>query len=192
MNSNPSNGDAGDQGIIIGVGGAGIKILKALQDTAWRGSTLAAADTDGNALAETMLPNALTIGARTTRGLGAGGDPAVGRAAFEEDAENLARLWSDKELMITLAGLGRGTGSGVTPGLVRQARVKQKGILCVVTLPFDYEGEAAAQHALTSLSELRKLADAVLVVPNQELFTDCPRRRRPMLSRRPTPGSPAP
>ena len=155
---------------LIGIGGAGGNVLDLLAAGDVSGPSMIAINTDCQALEKCRVPARVQIGARLTRGLGAAGDSAVGRMAAEEDAAILAGLCADKDLVIIIAGLGGGTGSGAAVAMVRIAHENNCIAICVLTLPFDYEGEAIRTRAMTTLDELRDVADAVLLVPNQRLF----------------------
>ena len=156
---------------LIGVGGAGGAIIGLVAERLAGGPIVAAVNTDYQALERCCVPTRVQIGARLTRGLGTGGDPAKGRTAVDEEAVLLNALCAGKDLVIFVAGLGGGTGSGATPALVRIAHENNAIALCVTTMPFDYEGEAIRRLAEETITELRGLADAVLVIPNQRLFS---------------------
>lgn len=157
---------------LIGLGGAGGAIIGMVAERLAAGPVVAAVNTDYQALERCCVPTKVQIGARLTRGLGAGGDPAKGRTAVEEEAVLLNALCAGKDVVVIVAGLGGGTGSGAMPSLVRIAHENNAIALCVATMPFDYEGDGIRRLAGAAISELRGLADAVLIVPNQRLFAD--------------------
>lgn len=157
----------------IGVGGAGGAIISLVAERLVAGPVVAAVNTDYQALERCCVPTKVQIGARLTRGLGAGGDPAKGRAAVEEENALLNGLCAGKDVVILVVGLGGGTGSGAAPSLVRIAHENNAIALCVATTPFEYEGEEIKRLAAAAVAELRGSADAMLVVPNARLFADC-------------------
>jgi cell division protein FtsZ len=110
------------------------------------------------------------LGASRTRGLGAGGDPELGRAAAEEDLEKIRSFCAGADIIFLLAGLGGGTGTGAAPVFARVARENGALVLALVTLPFDFEGDRRQFQAQTGLQHLKTHADAVICLPNQKLF----------------------
>ena len=155
--------------VIVGVGGAGCRILDALYD---RNDTpsLVAVNTDAKALADGRATTKIQIGSECTRGLGAGGDPELGRRAALEDLELLRGIFTDASLVVVLAGLGGGAGSGAAPVVVDTARKAGALVMTFVTLPFDFEGRKKIRVADEALAELRNSADTTVVVPNERLF----------------------
>jgi len=131
---------------------------------------LFALNTDAQALDRCDLPQKLVLGAASARGMGAGGDPAVGRAAAEEDLEKMRELCAGADLVFILAGLGGGTGTGAAPVLARVAREAGALVMGVVTLPFEFEGGRRQRQAEMGLQQLKAAADTVICLPNQKLF----------------------
>jgi len=105
-----------------------------------------------------------------TYGLGAGGNPEVGRQSAEEDEELIGELFEDAEIAFLTAGFGGGTGTGATPVIARIARDKGILVIAVVTKPFDFEGSIRLKQAEQGLVELTSTIDTVMVIPNQKLF----------------------
>jgi cell division protein FtsZ len=160
---------------VFGVGGAGCNAVEHItrQRTGEGGLgdvQLMAVNTDLQSLlglsAETVMP----LGATRTRGLGAGGDPEVGRAAAEADAEQLRHLCADAEVVVILTGLGGGTGTGASPVLARVAKETGALVLAIATLPFECEGARRQRQAIAGLEQLKEAADAVLCLPNQRVL----------------------
>jgi cell division protein FtsZ len=102
--------------------------------------------------------------------LGAGGDPDVGRTAAEEDTEQLRQLCAGAEVVVIVAGLGGGTGTGASPVLARVAKEAGALVLAIATLPFECEGARRRRHAQAGLEQLKEAADAVLCLPNQRVL----------------------
>jgi cell division protein FtsZ len=135
-----------------------------------RGVEFIAANTDMQALNQSLAPNRLQIGATATRGLGSGGDPSQGRRAAEEDEQALLDALSDSDMVFITAGMGGGTGTGSAPVIARIA--KQTGALtvAVVTKPFVFEGRRRMRQAEEGLAELRAEVDTLIVIPNERLL----------------------
>ncbi|MEO6036321.1 MAG: cell division protein FtsZ [Verrucomicrobiota bacterium] len=172
-NSTDANGmDAGKKKSlrIFGVGGAGCNALDFMtRDASWD-ATFIALNTDAQSLAMCCAPEKLCLGGDTTYGLGAGGDPEVGRAAAEGESEKLRELCEGAKLVVVVAGMGGGTGTGASAILARVAKEAGAQVLCVVTLPFEFESGRRQRQALLGFQQLRSAADAVICLPNQKVF----------------------
>jgi cell division protein FtsZ len=155
---------------VWGVGGAGCNAVSALNGAALSGVDILAVNTDCQALDTSSAAQKLILGARRTRGLGAGGDPELGRAAAEDDLDKMRVFCAGADIIFILAGLGGGTGTGAAPVLARMAREQGALVLAIVTLPFEFEGNRRQQQAQAGLRELKAGADAVICLPNQKLF----------------------
>jgi cell division protein FtsZ len=127
-------------------------------------------NTDAPALAQSPVESKLNLGARTTRGLGAGGDPERGRAAAEEDLDKIRDLCEGADVVFVVAGMGGGTGTGASPVVARVAKETGALVLSIVMLPFDCEGSRRARQAQLGLHELKGAADGVICLPNQKVF----------------------
>jgi cell division protein FtsZ len=112
----------------------------------------------------------VVLGAKSTRGLGSGGDPERGRAAAEEEIEQLRDLCTGADVVFVVAGLGGGTGTGAGPVVARVAKEAGALVLGVVVLPFDCEGTRRQRQAQLGLQELKEAADGVICLPNQKVF----------------------
>ena len=156
---------------VFGVGGAGCNALADIARAGLEGVEFLAMNTDAAALARCPVANKLSLGAKLTRGLGAGGDPARGRAAAEEDKEKLRALCEGADVLFVVAGLGGGTGTGAAPVLAQIARECGALVLGLVVLPFDWEGARRQRQAERGLAQLQAAADAVVCLPNQKLLT---------------------
>ncbi len=155
---------------VLGVGGAGCSAVSHLARESFAGVSFAVLNTDAPALAQSAVPTKLNLGAKTTRGLGAGGDPERGRAAAEEDAATLRALCQGADVVFVVAGLGGGTGTGASPVVARVAKECGALVLGIVMLPFDCEGSRRARQAQLGLHALKNAADGVICVPNQKVF----------------------
>jgi cell division protein FtsZ len=155
---------------VWGVGGAGCNAVSALDASTLPDVDILALNTDCQALEASPAGQKLVLGARRTRGLGAGGDPELGRAAAEEDLDKMRVFCAEADIIFILAGLGGGTGTGAAPVLARLARESGALVLAIVTMPFEFEGNRRQQQAQAGLRELKAAADAVICLPNQKLF----------------------
>ena len=154
---------------VIGLGGAGASIVRRLQAANLAGLALAVVDTDESVLAVSSVPDRTLLGAALMRGVGAAGDPALGREAALADPDKIAALVKDCDLVFLVGGLGGGTGAGVAPVVAEAATRAGALVLAFVTLPFSFErGRVAA--AEDSLRTLRAGCDAVLPLPNDILL----------------------
>lgn len=155
---------------IIGVGKAGCSVVGCIVERWANRLSTVAVHTHEKILAASMAPVRLQIGAVVTRGMGAGGDPEIGKRAAEDDAELLRNTLVDTDIAFLVAGLGGGTGTGVLPAMVKMAREAGVLTLCFVTTPFEFEGDSRKARAERGLDELIGLADITVVIPNQQIF----------------------
>lgn len=157
---------------LIGVGGAGANAVDRLKMENLERLQLAAINTDHQALSSSPVQEKLLIGMSVTRGLGAGGDPDLGREAAEADREKLQAVVKDCDLIFLLAGMGGGTGSGAAPILAEVASESGAVVIAFVTLPFAFEGGRRLRQAEEGLQALRKVCDAVIPLPNDVLLQE--------------------
>ncbi len=155
---------------VFGLGGAGCNAAGFASQAGFAGVEFLAVNTDSQSLDACAAPAKFVLGANRTHGLGAGGDPELGRAAAEEDAEKIRAFCAGADIIFILAGLGGGTGTGAAPVVARVARENGALVLALVTLPFDFEGERRQFQAQAGLQHLKEHADAVICLPNQKLF----------------------
>lgn len=155
---------------VIGVGGAGGNAVSHLAAQEFPGVAFAALHTDAKALRQFHAGAKLNLGSRQMRGLGAGGDPARGRAAAEEDEAAIRSLVADTDIVFIVAGLGGGTGTGASPVVARIAKECGALVLAIVITPFEVEGGRRMRQAQLGLQELKGAADGVIVLPNQRMF----------------------
>ena len=156
---------------VIGVGGGGGNAVNTMIRSGIENVKFVAANTDMQALGMSLAPHKMQIGAKLTRGLGAGANPEVGRNAAVEDSARIAEMVQDADMLFITAGLGGGTGTGAAPVIANVA--KELGILTVgvVTKPFPFEGQRRSRQADEGLRELRDSVDTLIVIPNQRLLT---------------------
>jgi len=155
---------------VLGVGGAGCNALDTMISANIEGVEYVAINTDAQALRPSTAKEKIQIGKTVTHGLGAGGNPEIGKEAATADTEIIGEALDDSEIVFLTAGFGGGTGTGATPVIARIA--KDKGILtiAVVTKPFLFEGSIKGRIAEEGLRQLRSVIETVLVIPNQRLF----------------------
>ncbi len=156
--------------IVMGVGGGGCNAINRMVETSMPSLEFIAVNTDRQALQGSAASIKIQIGIEKTRGLGAGADPKVGSAAAEEQQKQIGKLLEKCDILFLTAGMGGGTGTGAAP--VIAAIAKKKGVLCVavVTKPFHFEMLDRMQKAETGIEQLRKSADAIIVIPNENLL----------------------
>jgi len=155
--------------VVLGMGGAGGNAVDRMVRGKQGGAELIACNTDLQALRRSTAPRKLQIGRRVTRGLGAGGDPAVGQRAAEDDARAIASVVAGADVVFVAGGMGGGTGSGAAPVAARLAREKGALTIGVVTRPFAFEGVARAAIAETAVEALRGQVDALITIPNESV-----------------------
>jgi cell division protein FtsZ len=155
---------------VLGVGGAGCNALGHMSAEPLEGVAYAALNTDAAVLGRLGVSTRLVLGTKSTRGLGAGGDPERGRAAAEEDRDQIRALCDGADIVFIVAGLGGGTGTGAAPVVACTAREMGALVLAIVFLPFDCEGGRRQAVALEGLEQLQSEADGVICLPNQKLF----------------------
>ncbi|MFN3674999.1 MAG: cell division protein FtsZ [Sphingomonas pseudosanguinis] len=155
---------------VIGVGGAGGNAIANMMRAEVQGVDFLVANTDAQALKQSIAPRRVQLGAKITQGLGAGSRPEIGRAAAEETIEDLSKMLEGSHMCFIAAGMGGGTGTGAAPVIAKAAR--DMGILTVgvVTKPFAFEGNRRAKSADGGIEELQKYVDTLIVIPNQNLF----------------------
>ena len=155
---------------VLGVGGAGCNAVNHLARENFPGVSFAVMNTDAPALAQSPVETKINLGAKSTRGLGAGGDPERGRVAAEEDVAQIRSLCDGADVVFVVAGMGGGTGTGASPVVARVAKETGALVLSIVMLPFDCEGSRRTRQAQLGLHDLKGAADGVICLPNQRVF----------------------
>ncbi len=160
--------------MVVGVGGGGGNAVDRMMRAGLQGVELVAVNTDAQVLSIVQAHRHLQIGAKLTKGLGAGGDPEIGRLAAEESREDIADLISGLDMVFITAGMGGGTGTGAAPVIAEVA--KELGVLTVaiVTRPFSFEGLTRAQRAEVGIENLSKNVDAIVTISNDKLLKVAP------------------
>jgi len=156
---------------VIGVGGAGGNAVNRMIGSGLRGVEFIAANTDVQALNQSLAPHRIQLGKTTTRGLGSGGNPEQGRRAAEEDEQTIADALSGSDMVFITAGMGGGTGTGAAPVVARLAKQSSALTVAVVTRPFTFEGRRRLRQADDGLAELRAEVDTLIVIPNERLLS---------------------
>ncbi len=156
--------------VVIGVGGAGGNAIANMIAAEIEGVDFLVANTDAQALNNSVAEHRIQLGPDITQGLGAGSRPEVGRAAAEETMPEIERILDGVHMCFIAAGMGGGTGTGAAPVIAKAAR--DKGVLTVgvVTKPFLFEGTRRMRSAEAGIEELQKHVDTLIVIPNQNLF----------------------
>jgi len=157
---------------LVGVGGAGSNAVDRLKMENLERLQLAVVNTDHQALASSPVQDKVLIGMSVTRGLGAGGDPELGREAAESDREKIAKVVKDCDLVFLIGGMGGGTGSGAMPSVAEIAAEQGALVIAFVTMPFSFEGGRRLKQAEEGLSALRRVCDAVIPLPNDVLLQE--------------------
>lgn len=129
-----------------------------------------AVNTDAQALMLSKAKTRVRIGDKLTRGLGAGGDPEVGRKAAEESADELYEVLRGSDMVFVTAGIGGGTGTGAAPVVAQVAKEQGALTIGVVTRPFSFEGSRRSQVAAGGIEQLKERADTLIVIPNDRLL----------------------
>ncbi len=155
---------------VIGVGGAGGNAVNNMISSALEGVEFVVANTDAQALGQSLADRRIQLGISITQGLGAGARPAVGKQAAEEALPEIMAALEGSNMVFVTAGMGGGTGTGAAPVIAQAAR--DQGILTVgvVTKPFHFEGRRRMTMADDGISELEKYVDTLIIIPNQNLF----------------------
>jgi cell division protein FtsZ len=155
---------------VVGVGGGGSNAVNRMVDAGLTGVEFIAVNTDAQALLMCDADVKMPIGADVTRGLGAGADPTIGKAAGEESRDELKEALKGADMIFVTAGEGGGTGTGAAPTVARLAQ--ELGALCVgvVTRPFSFEGRRRAEVASLGVEELRDHVDTLIVIENDRLL----------------------
>jgi cell division protein FtsZ len=154
---------------IIGVGGAGGNAINNMIRSEIYGVEFLVANTDVKDLNKSQAPTKINLGAKLTKGLGAGGNPEKGRLAAEESINDIETALQDTNMLFIAAGMGGGTGTGAAPVIARKAR--EMGILTlgIVTLPFDFDGQIKRENAALGINELLEFVDTLIVIPNTKI-----------------------
>ncbi len=154
---------------VVGIGGAGGNALNTMIASNLHGVEFIAVNTDMQALETSLAPSKVQIGAKLTRGLGAGSDPQIGRAAAQEDAPLIAEYLEGADMVFITAGMGGGTGTGASSVIAGIAKELDAITIAVITKPFFYEGKVRYANAEEGIRELKDNVDTLIVIPNDKI-----------------------
>jgi cell division protein FtsZ len=155
---------------VVGVGGGGCNAVNRMINEGIQGIEFIAVNTDGQALTQSLAQKRVRIGDKSTRGLGAGGQPDIGQKAAEESSEELYEVLKGSDMVFITAGMGGGTGTGAAPVITRIANEMHALSIGVVTKPFTFEGAHRMRSAEGGIQQLKQHADTLIVIPNDRLL----------------------
>jgi cell division protein FtsZ len=155
---------------VVGVGGGGMNAIERMVSMNLEGVELIAMNTDEQVLERSHAPIKVALGAKLTRGMGAGGIPDVGAQAAMEDREKIMNVLKGADMVFITAGMGGGTGTGAAPIVAEVARELKALTVGVVTLPFIVEGDKRMNYAKQGQNNLRERVDTLITIPNEAIF----------------------
>ena len=155
---------------VVGVGGGGMNAVNRMIDSDLHGVEFMVINTDEQVLKKSDALEKLPIGQKTTRGMGAGGDPVVGQKAAREDRDRILQALKGADMVFVTAGMGGGTGTGAAPIVASVAKEIGALTVGVVTLPFQMEGHRRMEFAREGLEELKKTVDTLITIHNDSIF----------------------
>jgi cell division protein FtsZ len=155
---------------VVGVGGGGSNAVNRMISAGVKGVEFICLNTDAQALAMSLAPTKIQLGERLTRGLGAGGDPEIGRQSAEESRSQIMEAVHGADLVFVTAGMGGGTGTGAAPVVAECAKEGGALTVAVVTKPFAFEGRRRQSQAEQGVVTLRDKVDTLITIPNDRLL----------------------
>jgi cell division protein FtsZ len=155
---------------VVGIGGGGVNAINRMIDAGLKGVEFIAVNTDAQALLMSDADLKLDIGRTITRGLGAGSDPDVGKAAADEHRDEIEEALKGADMVFITAGEGGGTGTGAAPVIAEIAKNQGSLTIAVVTRPFSFEGRRRAVQAELGINNLKDRVDTIIVIPNDRLL----------------------
>ena len=155
---------------VVGIGGGGNNAVNRMIDAGLKGVEFIAINTDAQALETSKAENRLQIGAKLTRGLGAGAKPEVGKNAAQESKEDIMKVLKGADMIFITAGMGGGTGTGGAPVIAECAKEAGALTVGVVTRPFMFEGRKRLSQAESGIAELKANVDTLIIIPNNKLL----------------------
>ncbi|MFA5686787.1 MAG: cell division protein FtsZ [Bacilli bacterium] len=156
--------------VVIGVGGAGNNAVNRMIDEGLKDVEFYVANTDRQTLNSSKTKNRLILGYGITGGLGAGGEPSVGREAANDSIEDIRQVVKGANMVFIAAGMGGGTGTGAAPIIAQVAKEENALVVAIVTRPFTFEGKKRIAHSVEGLNELKDAVDAIIIVSNDKLL----------------------
>lgn len=155
---------------VIGIGGAGGNTVNSIVESGCTCIESIAVNTDAQALHLSKAHSTIQVGIKSTKGLGTGANPELGKRAAEEDLNKIMDMLADTDIVFLTAGMGGGTGSGAIPIIARALRENNILSIAIVTLPFEFEGKRRARIAQEAIALLKKEVDTLIIIPNQKLL----------------------
>jgi len=156
---------------IIGIGGGGCNAIDNMIEAKLKGVDFIAANTDAQALSASKAPSKIQLGAKLTKGLGAGANPKVGEEAALEDVDTIKSALMGADMVFVTAGMGGGTGTGGIPIIAKIAKEIGALTVAIVTKPFEFEGKKRMEQAESGIALLKRTADTIIAIPNQRLLS---------------------
>lgn len=156
--------------VVIGVGGAGNNAVNRMIDEDIQNVEFYVANTDMQALSTSKAPNRIILGNDVTKGLGAGGDPEMGKKAAEQSVEEIKKIVEGADMVFIAAGMGKGTGTGASPVIARVAKESGALTVAIVTRPFTFEGPRRIANSTDGLNNLKDAVDSIIIVSNDKLL----------------------
>lgn len=157
--------------VVIGIGGGGNNAVNRMIDENIANVEFYVLNTDKQALATSKAPNRIVLGESVTQGLGAGGNPEIGKEAAEQSKEEIRAVVRGANLVFIAAGMGGGTGTGASPIVASIAREEGALVVAIVTRPFTFEGKTRIGNSVKGLSELKDAVDSIIIVSNDKLLS---------------------
>ncbi|ALA97551.1 cell division protein FtsZ [Spiroplasma kunkelii CR2-3x] len=155
---------------VIGIGGAGNNAVNRMIEAGVQGVEFIVANTDAQIISVSKSKNKIVLGKETSKGLGAGANPDVGRQAAIESAEEIKDALKGADMVFVAAGMGGGTGTGAAPIIAKLAREQGALTVGIITTPFSFEGRARNSYAIQGIEELRKHVDSLIIISNDRLL----------------------
>ncbi|MCQ2799962.1 MAG: cell division protein FtsZ [Bacilli bacterium] len=156
--------------VVIGVGGAGNNAVNRMIDENIQNVEFYVCNTDKQALSASKATHRVVVGEDITKGLGAGGDPAMGKAAAENSKEIIQKIVEGADMVFVAAGMGKGTGTGAAPVIARIAKDAGCLTVAIVTRPFTFEGPKRIENSVQGLNALKDAVDSIIIVSNDKLL----------------------
>ena len=157
--------------VVIGVGGAGNNAVNRMIDENIANVEFYVFNTDKQALATSKAPHRIVLGESVTSGLGAGGDPKIGKEAALQSTETIREIVKGANLVFIAAGMGGGTGTGAAPVVASIAKEEGALVIAIVTRPFTFEGKRRTANSVQGLNELKDAVDSIIIVSNDKLLS---------------------
>ncbi|MDX9734825.1 MAG: cell division protein FtsZ [Thermoanaerobaculia bacterium] len=155
---------------VVGVGGGGGNAVNRMIQAGIRGVEFIAANTDLQVLRVNRAAQKIQLGISTSKGMGAGSNPEIGRTAALEDAEKIAEALAGSDMVFVTAGMGGGTGTGAAPVVAKIASEAGALVVAIVSKPFSFEGQRKSRFAEAGIAELREYVDTLITIPNERLY----------------------